>query len=336
MVRVGLLGGCLCTSGCLVPQDKYDRAVERMNTERSAREYTLQRLEASDQQVTALRSELAETRARAESQEAALSQRENQAAASSFELQQLQTERDDHAQRVDQLRGELARVGDHLRVFSEQKGELQEALDAAETRARAVGEVGQRMLLARDVTYALHDVVESDRAAIGPEDAMLVVRFPRSELMSASGEGLTLAATQIFHRLAAAVAPFERARLGLRAQAGRGGAPPGAILEAMRDALVEAGVPRGTITIDVAAAPPSADERVAAGDGRSPDWHTGAGSVDVAIDLAPPRAAAGGAGAREASQSEGTVPAGGATGEAADRGHDRASGATLEGDRDTP
>ncbi len=44
-------------------------------------------------------------------------------------------ERDEATGLVDQLRGELARVGDNLRSYAEQKADLEKSLQAAQARS---------------------------------------------------------------------------------------------------------------------------------------------------------------------------------------------------------
>jgi hypothetical protein len=135
-------------------------------------------------------------------------------------MQRISTERDDHAQRVEQLRSELARTGSHLHAFSEQRDQLREALERAEERARAAmrneDELVRRLLLMRDLAHSLHDIVESNHVAIVTEGKHSLVRLSRRSLFGRNGGKLSVPSTQVLRRIAAVVAPHADARLVLR------------------------------------------------------------------------------------------------------------------------
>jgi hypothetical protein len=152
----GLMAAC-------VPASQYEEAKSASEVELAGR----QRAEA----------ELAQTRAKLEALNAELSERDQRLAVteqtvseSKFEHSVAVKERDEATGLVDQLRGELARVGDDLRSYAEQKAELEKSLSAAEARKKELEAGDARAVslarLTRDLTSALGERVLSGDVAI--------------------------------------------------------------------------------------------------------------------------------------------------------------------------
>jgi len=152
----GLMAAC-------VPASQYEEAKSASEVELAGR----QRAEA----------ELAQTRAKLDALNAELSERDQKLAVteqtvseSKFENSVAVKERDEATGLVDQLRGELARVGDDLRSYAEQKAELEKSLNAAEARKKELeaGDARAASLarLTRDLTSALGERVLSGDVAI--------------------------------------------------------------------------------------------------------------------------------------------------------------------------
>jgi hypothetical protein len=152
----GLMAAC-------VPASRYEEAKSASEVELAGR----QRAEA----------ELAQTRAKLDALNAELSERDQKLTAteqtvseSKFENSVAVKERDEAAGLVEQLRGELARVGDDLRSYAEQKAELEKSLKAAEARKKELEASDARAValarLTRDLTSALGERVLSGDVAI--------------------------------------------------------------------------------------------------------------------------------------------------------------------------
>lgn len=135
--RIPFLLACISSTlmvapGC-VPQNRYDAAVAQRNTAETER----QRLTAELARVDAALSK-AEEAIRNRDQTIAIGQ--TQLAQEKLVQDRTTTERDDAVALVDQLRGELARVGAHLQEFSDQKRDLELALEEADTRAKRLAD----------------------------------------------------------------------------------------------------------------------------------------------------------------------------------------------------
>lgn len=122
----------ITASGC-VPQNRYDAVLAQRD--------------AAETERGRLTSELARLNANLSKAEEAIRNRDETIAIGQTQLAQAKlvqdkttTERDDAVSLVDQLRGELARVGAHLQEFSEQKRDLELALAEADARAKRLAD----------------------------------------------------------------------------------------------------------------------------------------------------------------------------------------------------
>lgn len=167
-------------SAC-VPATRYEEAKSASEVELAGR----QRAEA----------ELAATRAKLEAALTELGQREQRLAeteqsvsesklASSVALK----ERDEATGMVEQLRSDLARVGDNLRSYAQQKAELEKSLQVAQQRKSEL-EQGDAQLaaivhLTRDLTSALGDRVTNGDVAVEAREGRVVASAPLAQWLS--------------------------------------------------------------------------------------------------------------------------------------------------------
>ncbi|HEY4104778.1 MAG TPA: hypothetical protein VGM44_12845 [Polyangiaceae bacterium] len=167
----GMLGAC-------VPATQYEEAKSASEVELAGRK----RAEA----------ELADARSKLEAANTELSERDQKLAAtqetvseSKLENTVALKERDEATGLVDQLRGELARVGDDLRSYATQKSELEKSLAATEAKQKEAppGDAHAIALarLMRDLTAALGDRVLSGDVEVDIANGKVVVSAP-SEL----------------------------------------------------------------------------------------------------------------------------------------------------------
>jgi chaperonin cofactor prefoldin len=234
--------------GCFVPEKDYDQAVNTLRAEQEAHRGTSAELYELRQKLEFAQGKLAE-------EHSELSSRVSALAESKVELERMEKEHGDATETVEQLRGELARVGDHLRAFSDQKHSLETALSEAEGRAselsRLEKEAAIRGALVRDVTHALHEEVEGDVAAIVLEGLDLQVRLVGRRILD--GNALTAEGKQSMSRLASGVVGKAPVRIEVTER------PDGAFhaddvivrLQAVADALAEAGIPYESVTLSL-------------------------------------------------------------------------------------
>ena len=160
-----LLGAC-------VPATRYEEAKSASEVELAGR----QRAQA----------ELAATRAKLDAAQAELDQRaqklaetEQSVSQSKLESSVAVKERDEATGIVEQLRGELARVGDNLRSYAQQKAELEKSLQVAQARKleleRNEAHTVAIARLTRDLTSALGDRVLSGDVTVDVRDGRVVL-----------------------------------------------------------------------------------------------------------------------------------------------------------------
>jgi hypothetical protein len=158
-----------------VPATQYEEAKSAGQVEMAGR----QRAEA----------ELVATRTKLDAANAELSERDTKLAAteesvseSKLENSVALKERDEATGLVDQLRGELGRVGDDLRSYAQQKADLEKSLAAAETSKKELEHDDARTVavarLTRDLTSALGERVLSGDVAIDIVSGKVVLSAP--------------------------------------------------------------------------------------------------------------------------------------------------------------
>ncbi len=138
------LGGCVpatqyeqASSAAEVEREGHRRAVVRLN----AAEEELQRVQARNEELAGARKEI----------EGKLLEEENHLAQASLDIETTKKSQEHQAELVTQLRGELARVGDHLKTFRDEKTDLETRLTAAEARATLLeAEVARLLAKAQD------------------------------------------------------------------------------------------------------------------------------------------------------------------------------------------
>ena len=132
---------------------------------------------------------LAETRQKLDTALAQLGEREQKLAAteqtvseSKLESSVAVKERDEATGLVSQLRGDLARVGDNLRSYAQEKAELERSLQAAQARKLSLERSEARTValarLTRDLTSALGDRVTSGDVQLDVKDGRVVLSAP--------------------------------------------------------------------------------------------------------------------------------------------------------------
>lgn len=120
----------LALSGC-VPSTSYEQAVSATEVEQEAHRRTQARLTEAEQKLAALTAKEKQLSHDLEGEEQKVAERE-------LELTSTKAARDQEAELSEQLRGELARVGDHLKVYAGEKDQLAAQLAASEKREAAL------------------------------------------------------------------------------------------------------------------------------------------------------------------------------------------------------
>ena len=190
---------------CVVPERHYNEAVEGARAEASAHQKTAIAMVELNRRLERAETVLA-------NREADLLNKQVMIERKDLSASQLAKERDDAALIVDQLRGELGRVGDHLRAFSDQKNSLAASLDAAEERLAGIQVVadGQNRLrlLVRDLTLAIHAPLVEGHVVLGADDQATTIRIPIGRGFDGDGGELHPEYKLLLRQIASVVAEY--------------------------------------------------------------------------------------------------------------------------------
>jgi hypothetical protein len=101
-----------------------------------------------------------------------------------LDYERLQREGDDARLVIDQLRGEISRVGTHLRSYAADRERLRQLLNDAEGRLSELNQIERlgraRLVLVRDLTHALHEPLRDGQLSLTIEARRVGVLIPAS------------------------------------------------------------------------------------------------------------------------------------------------------------
>jgi hypothetical protein len=160
-------------SGC-VPATQFEET-------QSAAQVEMEGRRRSEYQVTQLKSENAELRAQMQKQSQVLDDRDQALSQAQLDSSTLGKQREDAEGMVEQLRGELARVGGHLQTFHDDQQKLQTALASEAARGRALSR------LSRDAALSMAEPIATGEYTLDAEQSSVVLRVPREKLLTDDG-----------------------------------------------------------------------------------------------------------------------------------------------------
>lgn len=246
------LGLLLLGSGC-VSQSAFEEAQSVAQVEREAHLRAEARLAAVEQSMADIQGDL--TR-----REAALVEHERRLAEADLNLKLAHQERDASGQLVDQLRGELARVGDHLRVYSEQKDRLADELRVVEGRSKQLDERSERLerfaSIVRDLSLLEGPAIHTGSVLVGSDGRDPLLSAPAQAL----GTGNTLSddARRIVKALGRIGELHPYAHFVISETTAGGVATDPARLRALSEALIGLGVTSERVVVAMAESPSAA------------------------------------------------------------------------------
>lgn len=160
-------------SGC-VPATQFEET-------QSAAQVEMEGRRRSEYQVSQLKTENAELRAQMQKQSQVLDDRDQALSQAQLDSSTLGKQREDAEGMVQQLRGELARVGGHLQTFHDGQQKLQTALATEAARGRALSR------LSRDAALSLAEPITTGEYTLDAEHSAIVLRVPRDKLLTDDG-----------------------------------------------------------------------------------------------------------------------------------------------------
>jgi len=164
---LGVVAGC-------VPVTRFEETQSAAQVEMAGRH-------RAERQVTQLQAENEQLRGSMQRQDATLDERGDALAQAELDKTNQGKERADAEGMVEQLRGELARVGGHLQAYHADKQQLEATLAAEAARGRALSR------LSRDVALSLAEPLATGEYTLDSESQHVVLRVPREKLLAEDG-----------------------------------------------------------------------------------------------------------------------------------------------------
>lgn len=160
--------------GC-VPATQFEESQSAAQVEREGRR-------RAEQQAQELGDENAQLRLQMQREKREIEERDQALSQAALDTSAEGKQRQDAEGMVEQLRGELARVGNHLQAFHDDKQKLEQALTTETARARALAR------LSRDVALTFAPPIATGEYTLDAEQSLLVLRVPRQGVLDAASE----------------------------------------------------------------------------------------------------------------------------------------------------
>lgn len=139
LVIVRTLMACFALGGC-VPATSYEQANSAAEVEREGHRRAAEKLAVAEEELKHANAEKAALLAEKKDLEARLHTEESALAQTSLDMESAKKSNEQQSELVTQLRGELARVGDHLKTYQDDKDALADQLAAAEAKVKLLEE----------------------------------------------------------------------------------------------------------------------------------------------------------------------------------------------------
>ena len=166
ILLLGLASGC-------VSQARYEEARSLVRVEQEAHRRTVDELRTIQQRIATMNASLNQKERQLVAKEEALA--ESRLANDVAEQDKVSA-----TQTVEQLRGELSRVGSHLRSFAKDKRRLSAALEQAKVRAQRLSAAekaaAERGTLVRDLTLLLAGPIRTGKLDLAPANGGVELR----------------------------------------------------------------------------------------------------------------------------------------------------------------
>lgn len=167
LLLLGVVSGC-------VPVTRFEETQSAAQVEMEARR-------RSEQQAQQLEAENAQLRAQMQQKSEALDERNERLAQAELDSSTQGKQQKDAEGMVEQLRGELQRVGGHLQAFHDEKQKLQAELGTELERSKESARV------TRDLSLALTEPIATGAYTLDAEPYGVVLRVPRSDVLATDG-----------------------------------------------------------------------------------------------------------------------------------------------------
>lgn len=184
LIASSVVLGASCLSGCLVPNARVEEAQSALRVEQRAHRQTAEKVYDLTKRLDRAEHDLADKQKKVQKEGAAVAQ-------ASFDYDVALKQRDEAEAMVEQLRGELARVGNHLKAFAGERERLAQELAQKESEAHQLAQVERasqaQVLLMRDLTLEFHAEITKGNVRLISERGVAVLQFPAGEMYAEDG-----------------------------------------------------------------------------------------------------------------------------------------------------
>ena len=245
LLRLGIGLPVVMAAAACVPATRYEEARSAVGVEQEAHRRTQAQLTSVSRDVDRLSAKLDEREKR-------INQLEIDLAEAQLGTDVSESERKFAVELVEQLRGELGRTGDHLRVFADAKQKLAAALDAVELRAKRLDQCEQtaadNALIVRDAALALHEPIANGEMELVVLEGRAALRIASSEV---TGEVLQPLGQRVLASVALIAKAHPDARIEIREEGATGvdGEAATARMKRIADQLAGQGVGAERVTL---------------------------------------------------------------------------------------
>jgi chemotaxis protein MotB len=205
------------SSGCLVPQSKYDEAVRSASDAQHSLSVmstrTAERVKADEKEIEALKEELRQATSASEDRDAKLSQ-------AGIAQHNLQAQLDESTAMNQQLRAELTRLGKNVDQLLSEKGTIARSLDEARARldelrrAQAAAESRQKALA--NVAANLKELVQAGQLSVITRNGVMVLVVPSDLLFEGGKADMKPAGQKAIKQIAAVLKTLPDRRFQVR------------------------------------------------------------------------------------------------------------------------
>lgn len=185
-VLLRFVGMACGLSGC-VPSTAYEQASSAAEVEREGHRRAAERLKLAEAELAATRAERERLLLERDELNQRLQQEASQLAQASLDVETGRKETEQQQELVTQLRGELARVGDHMKVFAGQKSDLEQRLE--ETEQALTTREARIATLEGEVTGLKSNAAQATEAQNQLQDALDELSALQSEVDTTKQEG---------------------------------------------------------------------------------------------------------------------------------------------------
>jgi hypothetical protein len=218
----------------------------------------------AESEIAVIKKDVARLEAELSKREQSISKKEESLAQADLDLEVASQKESAKGHLVDRLRDELARGGDHLKAFADQKDELRQQLVEMQERSqeieRAEGEIARVLGVVRDLSVLESQALGSGEFALTARDGQILLSAPAASLIAADGKRLESAGQRLGTSLARVGALHPEVGFFIGDTSATGAEIAG--LQLLSEAMATAGVSSERVSLEALEASSDGDDDV--------------------------------------------------------------------------